>query len=47
MALTTHLGYGPFQLADLRVGECFARFDAMLAIVANPQPPNRSEHVLM
>ena len=47
MALTSHLGYGPFQLVDLRLGECFARFDGTLAKVADRQPPGRSEHVLV
>ena len=47
MALTSHLGYGPFQLADFRLGECFARFDGALAKVVDPQPPGRADHVLV
>jgi hypothetical protein len=47
MALTSHLGYGRFQLADFRLGECFGRFDGTLAKVAETQPPGRSEHVLV
>ena len=47
IALTSHLGYGPFQLADFAVGEQFARHDGTLAKVAERQPPGRPEHVLV
>ncbi len=47
MALTSHLGYGRFQLADFQPGECFARFDGTLAKVAERQPPGRPDHVLV
>ena len=47
MALTFHLGYGRFQLADFQPGECFARFDGTLAKVADPQPPGRPDHILV
>ncbi|MFO0966120.1 MAG: hypothetical protein U0793_11130 [Gemmataceae bacterium] len=45
MSLTTHIGYGPFQLQDFRPGECFARFDGTLAKVIEPQPAGRPDHV--
>lgn len=45
MSLTTHLGYGPFQVGDLLPGEMFARFDGALARVADPQPAGRPDHV--
>jgi len=38
MSLTTHIGYGQFQLQDLLPGEEFARFDASLAKVCDKQP---------
>ena len=47
MALTTHLGFGRFQLADFQPGELFARFDGTLAKVADPQPPGRPDHILV
>jgi hypothetical protein len=47
MALTSHLGYGPFLLADLRLGECYARFDGTLSKVADRQPPGRADHILV
>ena len=47
MALTTHLGYGRFQLADFQPSELFARFDGTLAKVADPQPPGRPDHILV
>jgi len=47
MALTLHLGYGRFQLADLQPGECFARYDGTLAKVADLQPPGRPDHILV
>ena len=34
MPLTTHLGYGPFQLADFRPRECTAPFDGTPAKIA-------------
>ena len=45
MSLTTHIGYGPFLLCDFCAGELFARFDATLARVCDPQPPGRPDHV--
>src|SRR6266700_2947169 len=45
MTLTSHLGYGKFQLADFQPGECFARFDGTLAKVVDPQPPGRPDHI--
>ena len=47
MALTSHLGFGRFQLADFRPGEYFARFDGTLAKVIDPQPPGRPDHILV
>ncbi len=47
MALTSHLGFGRFQLADFRPGEQFARFDGTLAEVIYPQPPGRPDHILV
>ena len=47
MTLTSHLGYGKFQLADFQPGECFARFDGTLAKVVDPQPPGRPDHILV
>ena len=38
MSLTTHLGYGRFQLQDFLPGDLFARFDGGLALVCDPQP---------
>jgi hypothetical protein len=45
MSLTTHLGFGRFQLADFLPGESFARFDGTLAKVIDPQPSGRPDHV--
>ena len=45
MSLTTHLGYGPFQLRDFRAGEAFARFDGSLARVCDPQPVERPGYI--
>lgn len=45
MSLTTHLGYGRFQVADFLVGELFARYDGSLARVCDPQPAGRSDHI--
>ena len=45
MSLTTHIGYGPFQLADFLPDELFARFDSSLAMVCDPQPLGRPDHV--
>ena len=45
MSLTTHLGYGPFQLGDLIAGELFARHDGSLAMVCDPQPVGRPDHI--
>ena len=47
MALTTHLGFGRFKLADFQPGELFARFDGTLAKVADSQPPGRPDHILV
>ena len=47
MSLTTHIGYGPFQLQDFRPGEYFARFDCTLAKVIDRQPPGRPDHILV
>jgi len=47
MSLTTHLGFGQFQLADFLPGELFARFDGTLAKLADPQPPGRPDHILI
>ena len=47
MALTTHLGFGRFQLADFQPGELFARFDGSLAKVIDPQPSGRPDHILV
>jgi hypothetical protein len=38
MSLTTHIGYGRFQLQDLLFGEEFARFDGSLAKLCEQQP---------
>jgi hypothetical protein len=45
MSLTTHIGYGPFQLQDFLPGEYFARFDASLARVCELQPVGRPDHI--
>ncbi len=45
MSLTTHIGYGPFQLQDFEPGEILARFDGSLAKVCDPQPPGRPDQV--
>lgn len=45
MSLTTHLGYGPFQLADFAPDELFARHDGSLARVCDPQPAGRPDHI--
>jgi hypothetical protein len=45
MSLTTHIGYGPFQLADFAVDELFARYDGSLARVCDPQPAGRPDHI--
>ena len=45
MSLTTHIGYGPFQLIDFEAGELFARFDGALAKVCEAQPFGRLDHV--
>ena len=45
MSLTTHLGYGPFQLRDLHPGEVFARHDGTLARVCDPQPVGRPDYI--
>lgn len=45
MSLTTHIGYGPFQLQDFLPGEYFARFDGSLARVCEPQPVGRPDHI--
>ena len=47
MALTLHLGYGRYHLADFQPGECFARFDGTLAKVADRQPPGCPDHILV
>ena len=47
MSLTTHIGYGPFQLQDLLAGEFFARSDSSLARVCDSQPPGRPDHILI
>ena len=47
MALTSHLGFGRFQLADFRPGEQLARFDGTLAKVVDPQPLGRPDHILV
>lgn len=38
MTLTTHIGYGSFQLRDLLPGEEFARFDGTPGRVSKQQP---------
>ena len=45
MSLTTHLGYGRFQLADFAAGDLFARHDGSLARVCDPQPAGRPDHI--
>ena len=45
MSLTTHIGYGQFQLADFAPGDLFARFDSSLARVCDPQPFGRADYV--
>ena len=45
MSLTMHIGYGPFQLGDFQPGEMFARFDGSLAMVCDPQPIGRPDHI--
>lgn len=45
MSLTTHIGYGPFYLQDFLPGEYFARFDGALALVCDPQPAGRPDHI--
>lgn len=47
MALTTHLGFGRFQLAVFQPGELFARFDGTLAKVIDPQPLGRPDHIFV
>lgn len=47
MSLTSHLGFGRFQLADFQPGEYFARFDGSLAKVIDPQLPGRPDHILV
>lgn len=47
MSLTTHLGYGPFQLGDFAPGEVFCRYDGSLAMVCDPQPIGRPDHVFV
>lgn len=47
MSLTTHLGYGPFQLDDFAAGELFARHDGSLAMVCDPQPIGRPDHIFV
>ena len=46
MSLTTHLGYGPFQLGEFIAGELFARYDGSLAMVCDPQPIGRMRYRL-
>ena len=45
MSLTTHIGFGPFYLEDFLPGEYFARFNADLAKVCDPQPLGRPDHI--
>ena len=45
MSLTTHLGYGRFQLTDFAVGDLFARHDGSMARVCDPQPAGRPDHI--
>ena len=45
MSLTTHLGYGPFQLGEFAAGELFTRYDGSLARVCDPQPIGRPDHI--
>lgn len=45
MSLTTHLGYGPFKLGEFAPGELFTRYDGSLAMVCDPQPISRPDHI--
>jgi hypothetical protein len=45
VSLTSHLGYGPFRLADFVAGDLFARYDGTLARVCDPQPAGRPDHI--
>ncbi len=45
MSVTTHIGYGPYQLVDFVPGQLFARFDATLAKVCDPQPTGRPDQI--
>ena len=46
MSLTTHLGYGRFELQDFLPGDLFSRFDGSLARVCDPQPLlPQSDHI--
>ncbi len=47
MSLTTHIGYGPFQLCDFKLGDIYARFDGSLARICDPQPPGRPDNILV
>ena len=45
MSLTSHLGYGRFELGDFAIGDLFARYDGSLAMVCDPQPVGRPDHI--
>jgi hypothetical protein len=47
MSLTSLLGYGQFELGDFAPGELFARFDGSLAMVCDPQPVGRPDHIFV
>jgi len=46
MALTQHLGYGRYHLADFLPGEMLARANGSLALVCDPQPhPQKADRI--
>ena len=45
MNLTTHLGYGTFQVQDFEAGEYFNRFDGSPAQVCEEQPKGMPDHI--
>jgi len=48
MALTQHLGYGRYHLADFLPGEMLARANGSLALVCDPQPnPQKTDRILV